>query len=307
MTRHLDTTDIILVQMMLSNSRTPPDEIARFLETSKEEVERRIASLIELGVLRSLVTRYSPSHLKSVGVLVYGRAETTTFEDAYSKLHKNDATSWAALGSGGRLYAGATLRKLSQLDSYISFLRDEAGMQDMVFGIRSAPPDFSRPSASLTDLDRKIVRSMRLDSRKSLLEVAKEIGESVEIVGTHLDRMVKEKVIDFSAVLAPESCSDILCMFHLFRREQHELREYMRSKLNQHSPRILFFNTYRNLPDLLMALVWTNDMTELREIKASLEEGQAIERVEANVILASRVVPSWADDIIDKELPSDTD
>jgi hypothetical protein len=118
------------------------------------------------------------------------------------------------------------------------------------------------------------------------------------LVEERLALMIQEKVIDFSTVLSPEACPDILCMFHLFRRGHHEIREFMRSKLNQHSPRILFFNTYRNLPDLMMAMVWVSDMGELREIKASLEGDQVIERVEANVILASRVVESWADALI---------
>lgn len=298
MSRHLDATDIILVQMMLSDSRTPSLKVAQFLEISVEEVERRIASLAQMGVLRSFITRYSPSYLKSVGVLVYGRAETTTFDDALAKLQKNDSTSWVGLGSGGMLYAGATLRKLSHLDSYNDFLREEVGMQDLVFGIRSAPPDLKKPSIPLTDLDRKIVRSMQYDARKSVFEIAIELGEPKEMVEARLASMVEEKVIDFSAVLSPEACPDILCMFHLFRRGHQEMREFMRSRLNQHSPRILFFNTYRNLPDLVMAMVWASDMVELREIKASLEADQAIERVEANVILASRVVQSWADALI---------
>ncbi len=79
MTRHLDITDIILVQMLLSDSRTPAPKIAEFLEISTDEVEIRIANLLKEEVLRSLITRYSHSYLKSVGVLIYGRAETTTF------------------------------------------------------------------------------------------------------------------------------------------------------------------------------------------------------------------------------------
>jgi DNA-binding Lrp family transcriptional regulator len=299
MPSHLDTADIILVQMMLSDSRTPVPRIAQFLELSTEEVERRIASLLGNGVLRALITRYSPSHLKSVGVLVYGRAETTTFEDALSKLQRNDSTSWVALGSGGRMYVGATLRKLSNLESYIAFLKEETGMEELVFGIRSAPPDFSKPATPLTELERRIIRSIRLDSRKSVFEISKEVGEPVEVVGAHLDLLVQGKAIEFSAVLSPEACPDILCMFHLLRKGHQDLREFMRDKLNQHSPRILFFNTYRNLPDLVMAMVWAKDMAELREIKASLEESPAIERVEANVVLASRVVPSWADALIE--------
>jgi DNA-binding Lrp family transcriptional regulator len=298
MIRHLDTTDIILVQMMLSDSRAPAPKIAEFLEISANEVERRIADLVKMGVFRSFITRYSPSYLKSVGVLIYGQAETATFEEALTKLHRNESTSWVGLGSGGRLYAGATLRKLSQLDSYTAFLREEIGMQELVFGIRSAPPDLKKPALPLCDLDRRIVRSLQFDARKSLFEVAKELGEPKEMVEARLESMIQEKVIDFSTILSPEACPDILCMFHLFRRGHNEMRDFMRNKLNQHSPRILFFNTFRNLPDLVMAMVWASDMADIREIKASLEDDHAVERVEANVILASRVVENWADVLI---------
>jgi len=298
MTRHLDTTDIILVQMMLSDSRAPAPRIAEFLEISVDEVEHRISNLLKEGILRSFITRYSPSYLKSVGVLIYGRAETTTFEDALSRLGRSDSTSWVGMGSGGRLYAGATLKKLSHLDSYISFLKEEVGMEDLVFGIRSAPPDLSRPLIQLTEVDRKILRSMQYDSRKSAYEVSIDIGVTREVVEERLGLIIKEKAVDFSAVLSPESCSDIICMFHMFRRGHLEMREFMRSKLNQHSPNILFFNTYRNLPDLVMAMVWASDMAQLREIKSSLESDQAIERVEPNILLASRLVESWADKLV---------
>jgi DNA-binding Lrp family transcriptional regulator len=202
------------------------------------------------------------------------------------------------MGSGGRLYAGATLKKLSHLDSYISFLKEEVGMEGLVFGIRSAPPDLSRPMIQLTEVDRKILRSMQYDSRKSAYEVSIDIGVTREVVEERLGLIIKEKAVDFSAVLSPESCSDIICMFHMFRRGHLEMREFMRSKLNQHSPNILFFNTYRNLPDLVMAMVWASDMAQLREIKSSLESDQAIERVEPNILLASRLVESWADKLV---------
>ena len=298
--RHLDTTDIILVQMMLSNSRTPSREMAEFLKTTPEEVDRRVRSLEETGVLRRFVTRLSPSHLKSVGVLVYGRSEITTLDGAIAKLSKNDSTSWVGLASGGRLYAGASLRRLSHLEAYMSFLMEDVGMQDAVFGIRSPPPDMSSKQMELTDLDYRILGSMHHDARKSAFEVAQDLGEEKVLVEERLRLMVAEKAVEFSTVLSPEAASDVLCMYHLFRRGQSPMREFMRTRLNQHSPNILFFNTYRNLPDLILAMAWVNDMAELRDIKASLEQDAAVERVEANVIIASRVVESWSDALIEE-------
>lgn len=297
--RHLDATDIVLMQMLLSNSRSTYREMADFLSASHEEVERRVRSMAELGVLRQFVARLRPGHLKAVGVLVYGNSDLTGLDEAMGHFCKNDSTSWVGLGSGGRVYAGALLRRLSQLDGYVQFLKEE-GMRDAVFGIRSPPPDKRTEPLSLDDLDFRILGSMHHDARRSAFEVAEDIGSDKAEVEARIGRMLDGEAVEFSVVLSPEATSDVLCMFHLHHRVGGSLREFMRTKLNEHSPSILFFNAYRNLPDLITALGWVEDMAELRDMKASLEQGPGMERVEANVLLASRAVETWADALIEE-------
>jgi len=298
MTRHLDTTDIVLIQMLLSDSRKSEREIGEFLQLPAEEVKKRIDRLVEDGIIRSFITRLTPHYLKSVGVLIFGRSEITKLEDGISQLGKHEATAWVAVASGGHLYASASLRRLSHLDSYIHFLKEEIGMEDPIFGIRSGRPVISREEEELSDLDFRILYSMRNDTRKSTFEVAEEVGVSRALIEEHLHRLTSEKKVEFSVILSPEKSSDVLCMFHLYRKMRGEMKEFMRQKLNEHSPNILFFNSFRNWPDLTTALTWTNDMAELREIKTSFESESVITRVEPNILLGSRAIETWGDRII---------
>jgi DNA-binding Lrp family transcriptional regulator len=297
MARHLDITDIVLIQMLLSNSRSPEVEIAAFLKTEPLEVHRRIQALCDDGIVSRFITRLTPKYLRSVGVMIYGNAETTSLEDAISKVSVNDATSWVGVASGGRLYVGASLRRLSHLESFIHFLQEEAGMKDPVFGIRTGPA-VVREVAPIEEMDFRILNSMRMDPNKSAFEIAEELGEQTTIVEARLKSMVEKGWVEFSVILAPERTSDAQCMFHLHRKDHREMRDFMRDKLNEHSPNILFFNNYRNLPDLMMAMTWTNDMGEVREIKSSFEASGRFERVEPNIMIGSRALESWGDKLI---------
>ncbi|MEM0449316.1 MAG: Lrp/AsnC family transcriptional regulator [Methanomassiliicoccales archaeon] len=295
--KHLDLTDIVLLQMLLSDSRASYREMADFLRTTPDEVEDRIRTMVQLGVLRSFVVRFRPEHLGAVGIFVYGNSEITKLEEAVARLCQNNATSWLGIGTGGRIYIGALLRRLSHLDSYISFLKEE-GIKELVFGIRTPPPNKSREALELNEIDMRIIRALRIDARKSSFEMAKELGYDVELIENRIKRMREGGAIDFSITLSPEATSDILCMFHVYHKVGMPLREFMRTKLNEHSPNILSFNAFRNLPDLITALAWVRDMSELRIIKSSLEGAEGIERVEANILLTSRTTETWADAII---------
>lgn len=297
MARHLDTTDIVLIQMLLSDSRQSDRAMAEFLKTEPEEIGRRIKALHDNGIIDRFVTRLTPRYLHSVGVLIYGASEVSSLDLAISKLTRNDATSWVGVASGGRLYAGASLRRLAHLDSYMTFLREEVGLREPVFGIRTGPA-IVREQGQLEALDFRILNAMREDPRKSAFELSEELGEARPAVEGRFQSMVEKGFIEFSVVLAPERSSDLQCMFHLHRSGRGEMRDFMRDKLNEHSPNILFFSTYRNLPDLMMAMTWTNDMGELREIKASFEGAGRFERVEPNILLASRAVECWGDRLI---------
>jgi DNA-binding Lrp family transcriptional regulator len=302
----LDATDLVIVQMMLADCRRPDVEVARFLELGEDEVRRRIASLRDDGVVRSFVARIPPSHLRAVSVFIFGSTEIGSLREARDRLLKNDVSSWVGLAAGSRIYVGATLRRLIHLDSYVVFLREEIGVNDLTFGIRSGLTAVHGERPPLDGLDFRILGSLRRDARKSLFEVGKDVGEDRSVVETRVKRMRDEGAVEFSIELDLEATSDILCMVHLWRKGRGELKPFMRDKLNEHSPHILSFNQYRNLTDLTMATCWVSDISQLRAILRSLQERDDFYHVEANPLLASGNLDDWTDRLIIERAKSES-
>ena len=298
MTRSLDETDIVLIQMLLEDSRRPERQVAEFLELTTEEVRQRISSLHKDGLIKTFIARLTPSYLRSVNVFIVGRCDITSLEEARTKLGKNDVSSWTGIGGGSRIYVAASLRRLMHLDHYLMFLREEVGMEDLTFGIRSGKPDVLTEKRELDATDFRILASLRRDARKSHFEVAEDIGVAREDVELRVQRMLADGSVEFSVELNPEATRDILCLFQLYRRGRGDLRKFMRDMLNLHSPHILFFNQYRNLPDLTMAMCWVRDMGAVREIKRSFERHGDFHHVEANPLLTTGMIENWADRLI---------
>ncbi len=298
MARSLDATDLVIVQMMLADCRRPDIEVAKFLELDEAEARRRIASLHEDGIIRSFVARIQPSYLRAVNVLIFGTSEIRSLNEARERLVKNDVSSWIGLAGGSRAYVGATLRRLVHLDSYVIFLREHMEMKDLTFGIRSGLPNVYDEKPPLEPIDYRILGSLRRDARKSLFEVGEELGEDRATVEARVRKMRDEGAIEFSVELDPEATTDTLCMIHLWRRGRGELKPFMREMLNEHSPHILFFNQYRNLTDLTMAMCWVPDMAGLRTILRSFQANDDFYHIETNPLLTTGIVEDWTERLI---------
>ena len=65
------------------------------------------------------------------------------------------------------------------------------------------------------ELDYKIVRSMKDDSRKAISVVAEELGVSAKTVRRRLIRMIKNYLIEFSIDWYPDASNDIISIFHV--------------------------------------------------------------------------------------------
>ena len=69
--------------------------------------------------------------------------------------------------------------------------------------------------SALCDLDYKIIRSLKEDSRKATSVVAEEIGVSTKTVRRRLNRMIKNFLIVFSIDWYPDASNDIISAFHV--------------------------------------------------------------------------------------------
>ncbi len=216
----MDKTDVILCQLLLANSRLSYRELGEKLNLSVTAVHNRIQSLIQIGVIRKFTAKLSPVAKKGIHVLIFGSSKANSTRDLNPKLQKNGSIYWLAMGGGNILYVGAYLKDISELDRLVRFVKDAAQMPEPTVGITVSPvpPNMNfvkNPETALCELDYRIVRSMKDDSRKRTSEVAEELGVSAKTVQRRLNRMIKNFLISLSMDWYPDASNDIIGTFHV--------------------------------------------------------------------------------------------
>ena len=209
-----------LIMQLSANSRLSYAELAEKLDLSVNAVHKRIQLLIETGVIRKFTAKVSLFSATAIVVFVSGTSQLGSFQELPTKLKEHDSIYWLAEGGGKFLYIGAYLRTLSELSDLLEFVKKEAGLPEPTVGIMASAPIQVTPNLkpidlTLCDLDYKIIRSLKDDSRKAVSDVAIEVGVSAKTVRRRLMRMTKNNLIELGLEWYPDKSNDIITLLDL--------------------------------------------------------------------------------------------
>ena len=163
---------------------------------------------------------------------------------------------WLAEGGGKFLYIGAYLKNLSELFGLVEFLKKEAGLSEPTVGIMASIPFQVTPNPkstdlALCDLDYKIIRSLRDDSRKAVSDVATEVGVSAKTVRRRLMRMTKNNLIELGLEWYPDKSNDIITLLDLHLKPEADMGIVPYQILRKYSPNTLFYWCFVNIPNVV--------------------------------------------------------
>ncbi len=296
----MDKTDIILCQLLLGNSRLSYRELAEKLNLSVTAVHNRIQTLIEMGIIRTFTTRISIFAKKAIPLLIFGSSKTTSINNLKQKIEKHKRIYWLSVGGGNVLYIGAYLENIAELDGVVRFIKENAEMPEPTVGITVSPIPIIKQNIDsqigFCELDYKIVRSMKNDSRKAISVVAEELGVSAKTVRRRLNRMIKNCLVEFSIDWYPDASNDIISIFHVQLKNDANINA-ANIILQKYYPNTLFYWGLSNIPNTYIFMVWTQTSKELKIIREKLEQEPALNAVLANVIYTGYIFPSWRDEI----------
>ena len=210
----MDKRDILLSQLLQTNSRLSYNELASKLGISINAVHKRIKEMMDAGIICGFRARLSVLAVGALTVWVFGRSKAPSSSNLQVKLHENDSTYWVAFGSGDFVYVGAYLRDFSQLEQYASFVQKEAQLLDPTIGIMPQPT-LPQGTKRLYSIDYQIICALHKDCRRSLSDVAEELHISPKTVRRRLAKMISEGLVELSIEWYPDVSNDILTMFHL--------------------------------------------------------------------------------------------
>jgi DNA-binding Lrp family transcriptional regulator len=293
----VDETDIKLCQLLMANSRLPYNELGIKLGLSINAVHKRVMALTELGIIRAFVARLDLSALGAVTVWVFGRSQSKHLQEAHLRLQKNDSIYWVAYSGGDFLYVGGYLKDISQLESYVKFVKDEGEITDPTVAILPSMPRRSSIE-ELRQTDYQIISSLHHDARKPLTDVASELHLTAKTVHNRLEKMVENRLVDFTIDWYPDASNDIFSLFHFLLGPNAESEKVFSALMKDFSPNILFPVPFSNLPNQLVAFGWTNTMKQLEELREKMSAVKGIESVMLNVLQIGHSFDTWRDNLI---------
>lgn len=291
--------------MLLQDSRVSYRELAEVLGLSVNSVHKRIQNLIEEKIIRGFKTSLSQSFLNILSVLIYGTTKQSSLNSIQETLRNDRQTYWLGVGSGNELYVGAYLQNLSDLEDYVRHVQNVTQIQNPNVGIVSFDSGIgvqSGPERTLTKLDYRIIKSMQTNSRKPLTDVADELGVSAKTVRRRIDYMVENHDVEFTIDWYPEMSNDIISILHVSVDPGIDRYEVAGKVLQNHSPNLLFFWAFSNIPNQLLLWSWTDTMRTLSELQKDLEKVTGIQSVVASIIYTGEIFSTWRDHVLESRI-----
>ena len=303
----MDEIDISLSMILMVNSRIPYKKLAEKFDMSVNSIHKRVKSLVDLEIIQRFGANLGFSNFPGLtNIVIFGLSNLRQKKQLIDKLGENEYIYNVTQGSGNAFYIHAYLRNISELDALVSFIRKTGNLTDLIVGIdKNIPPialeelKFKPP----TDLDYLIINSLKNNSRKSISDIALEVGASTKTIRRRLDRLTENFLIQFQIDWYPYRTGIIPSMIHLRLDpskiiDDRELKDKLKKILGS---KILFTWSFSNLPNLKIISIWTQSMKELQELQ-DLLLSENYEKVDLTVLIEGKMFPTWIDTFLEEKV-----
>ncbi|MHA2288666.1 MAG: winged helix-turn-helix transcriptional regulator [Promethearchaeota archaeon] len=306
----MDEIDFAISMMLMWNSRVPYQELANTFKMSANSIHKRIKAMVNIGIIKKFATQLNLATFQPTpsNVIMFGDSKAKNIKGLIEKLGANENIYTVSQHSGNLFIIYAIIRNLSDLEHLVSFIKQTAEIPDLKVGLEStlmpseADLDIAR-EAKLSNTDFLIVNSLKDNSRKSIVEIAGEIGVSTKTVRRHLDWLIEKNLILFTIHWYPDKCSEdtawiILTIKPSIKVDKKKIIESLRDNLGQ---KILLVWTFSTLPNTIIICVWINTMKELQKIQSSLNSDY-FESVSINIGIEGKIFPTWREKYLEDKI-----
>jgi DNA-binding Lrp family transcriptional regulator len=296
----MDETDLLLIKILLLDSRTSYRELAEKLDLSVNAVHKRIQSLMEEGVIHTFTTKINLAALGGSTAIIYGFSHGKT-DEVCAILGQDEHIYWVSHGSGGFIYVGAYLRNIAELEQIVSLVRSKGLVDNPIVGILTMPPPIM-PVQELSKLDYRIIKVLERDSRKPVSEIAEVLNTSAKTVRRRLDRMLENKLIECSIEWYPDKSNDIISLYHIKLAPSVDRVQFVLSIMEKFSPNSLFFFLFSNLPDTILFCTWSSTTKEVNKQRRRLDAENGVVSSTPVILFSGHVYDTWRERLVDEEI-----
>jgi len=188
----MDEIDFSVLKILSENCRTPYEVIARGVGLTGNAVRERVRRLVEEGVVERFWLCVNPA--------IFGYNVVVSVLESC-------------------LVSGEYMFTVESLNGYCAAVTLSRGSE----GIRGAALSFvypkAPPSCGVSETDRRIIRSMREDPRRSIHSISESLGISAKSVKRSIDKLVKNDVVSPTIIVQPAAIEGFIPYYLVVRSE----------------------------------------------------------------------------------------
>ena len=288
----------------MANSRTPYKQLADVFHISVNSIHKRVKSLVESGVIQDFKARLGFANFPNISnIVMFGKPNVKDKKLLLEKLGENKFIYSISRASGNLFYIHAHIQNINELDSLVTFIRNTGKISELTVGIDRNIPSIEIAKSDkkkLTNLDFLIVNSLKDNSRKTISDIAEEVGSSTKTIKRRLDNLIERFLIEFHLEWFP---SLIFTMIILKLKPDSLIddRDFIKSLKKTYGSRIVYSWAFSNLPHVKLICVWTESMKELQDIESSLLSGNN-DSVELTVLIEGQYFPTWRETYLKEKI-----
>ena len=306
----MDEIDFAICMMLVWNSRTPYRELAETFKMSVNSIHKRVKALVKLRIIDKFVTNlnlpaYNPT---TSNIVMFGTSKAKNLEGLIEKLGAHENIYTVSQHSSNFFIIHAITRNPNEIEPLVSFVKLTAEIPELKVGLQSTPirpeidVDMTR-DVNFSNTDFLITNALKDNSRKTIVEIAEEIGSSTKTVRRRLDRLIENHLIHFTIHWYPDKCSEVIVMIFLTLKPSIEVEKtkIINTLREQYGQKMLFTWTFSTLPNTIIVCVWVRSMKELQNIQTSLNIDE-FESVSLNVGIDGKIFPTWREKYLEEKI-----
>jgi DNA-binding Lrp family transcriptional regulator len=296
----LDEVDIRLLKALERNPRASYHELGKSLGISAPSVQKRAVELERSGRVQKCVAYLHPDAFGSYLAIVQGHCKGVLTKRSVRMIGEHGTVRSLAYGAMNQVIAITIRRNGTELAELMSIMSEGCGIENLqafLLGdsyflgenvkerftsknVRQAPPELKRS-------DYRIILALKQNARKSIADIAKEVGISSKTVRRRLNRLIESNVIEFKVLKTPRSDQDIYFYINMAltsRSRKGTFFERLRKDFHQELDRVAFFD---NPPKAVFVDGFVMTIEEFQSIVDRVAALPEVETVTPNIVLKS--------------------
>lgn len=293
----LDKLDVEILKILLYNSRRSYESIARKLKISSYEVKKRMTYLENKNIIKNYSTNLNfPIFGKSLVFTLAEVKKDTIQEDLMEDIGKDKNVVGGAISLENKMQIMHTFSNAKELERNIKNLLNNDEIEKLDNYILLIPGEFEYLKTKIRDIDWKIIKSLKNNSRKTEVQIAKELEISTKTVKRRISYLKNNGIIFFMIDL--DTSSGDLNSYSLIIKF-HKKKNDIFSKIKSQIDNIFFFWNVAD-QDAIIYSVLVDELIDIERNYKKLIEIPEIKEVINFIPIKMYYFDNWLDDLIDE-------